>query len=171
MKHIFSFLVLLLLIQPLAAQQNVDTKKETRLIFVRHAEKMDDGTRNPHLSDKGKVRANRLASILQEDFDITTIYSTDYYRTMETADPLAEQLGLSVRSYGLQNPDSLMNDILKLHDGEDILIVGHSNTTPNLVNIVLGEPRFEQLDESDYSNIFVVLLREDEFRAFKHLTY
>lgn len=171
MKYFFSFLFLLLLIQPVAAQDSDEAEKDTRLIFVRHAEKVNDGSRNPHLSNKGKERASQLAVLLYENYDITSIYSTDYYRTQETVVPLSEKLGIGINNYGLQNPDSLVQEIINLHRGKDVLIMGHSNTTPNLVNIALGEEKFKQIDESDYSNIFVVWFRKAEAPTVEHITY
>jgi broad specificity phosphatase PhoE len=44
--------------------------------------------------------------------------------------------------------------------GKTVLIVGHSNTTPALVNLALGEDKYEQLDESAYGNIFIVSIDE-----------
>lgn len=50
--------------------------------------------------------------------------------------------------------------LIKDHQGEVVLIVGHSNTTPFLVNMVLGEEKFAQLDESAYDDVFIVKSKE-----------
>jgi len=38
--------------------------------------------------------------------------------------------------------------------------MGHSNTIPQLVNTALGKHTFDQLDESEYDNIFEVKIDE-----------
>jgi len=57
-------------------------------------------------------------------------------------------------------PKVFVKKLIKEHAGEVVLIVGHSNTTPFLVNMVLGEDKFQQLDESDYDEIFIVKSKE-----------
>lgn len=46
--------------------------------------------------------------------------------------------------------------------GNRVLIVGHSNTTPMLVNQLLGEERFPDMDDSDNSSLYVVTFQGDE---------
>ncbi|WP_185957124.1 SixA phosphatase family protein [Gracilimonas mengyeensis] len=132
----------------------------TTLIFVRHAEKMDDGTDNPSLNGQGKDRADRLAQLLHQQYKIDAIYSTGYNRTLETATPTAEVFGLDVQEYGLDDPKGLIASIVKEYKGRTVLIVGHSNTTPYLVNIASGRDDFKQLDEKTYGKLFVVESRE-----------
>ena len=67
----------------------------TTLILVRHAEKDNDGTKDPGLTDEGKDRANQLVSILRET-QINAIYSTNFKRTMSTIQPLAQAKGLAI---------------------------------------------------------------------------
>lgn len=160
MKKLFSIVIILLFSAPLFAQGlNLNTT-ETTLIFARHAEKMNDGTNNPSLNQKGKDRADKLSSLLQKDYHIQAIYSTPYKRTLETSKPLANKLELVIREYGLNNPDSLIHSIIKNHKGEAVLITGHSNTTPHLVNLALGNRKYAPLDEHDYGSIFVVSIAE-----------
>ena len=44
--------------------------------------------------------------------------------------------------------------------GGTVLISGHSNTTPMLVNRLIGKERYQQFDESDYDNLFIVMATE-----------
>jgi broad specificity phosphatase PhoE len=126
--------------------------------LVRHAEKQVDGTKDPHLTDKGHKRAGLLAKQLSAA-NITKIYSSDYHRTKETAKPLAEILDLSVESY---DPSKLkeFSEVLKLQAGQ-IVIVGHSNTTPPLAALLSGMP-VEEMDESEYENLYQVVLVGDK---------
>lgn len=141
----------------------------TTFILIRHAETIDDGTNDPALSQEGMERAARLAEHLKET-EITAIYSTPYKRTQNTVDEIAIQKGLTIQEY---NPfaDDLVERLMEQHQGGIILISGHSNTTPNLVNQLLGKDIYEQLDESEYENLFLVSLTEIGNGQVIHLRY
>lgn len=136
----------------------------TTLIFVRHAERAEDGTRNPPISEEGKQRAVNLVSALSE-FEVKAIYSTPYQRTRMTATPIADSLGLEIQEYGFDDVNGFLSGLIEEHAGYTVLIVGHSNTTPSLTNLVLGEEKFEQLEETDFGDIFIV--RTSEFGTGK----
>lgn len=127
----------------------------TTLIFVRHAEKASDGTRNPPLNEEGEIRAVNLFHSLTE-FDVKAIFSTPYKRTEMTSQPTADSLGLEINTYGLEGVEDFLTKVIQDYKGGTVLIVGHSNTTPALVNMVLGRREFEQIDESQYGDMFIV---------------
>lgn len=127
----------------------------TTLIFVRHAERAEDGTRNPPISEEGIKRAINLYAALSE-FEVKGIYSTPYKRTRMTATPTADSLGLEIQEYGFDAISEFIAGLIEEHAGYTVLIVGHSNTTPALTNMVLGEEKFEQLEETDYGDMFIV---------------
>ncbi len=131
----------------------------TTLIFVRHAEKASDGTRNPPLNEEGEQRAVNLFHELTE-FDVQAIFSTPYKRTEMTSQPTADSLGLEIITYGLEGIEDFLVKVIQDYKGGSVLIVGHSNTTPALVNMVLGRREFEQIDESQYGDLFVVKATE-----------
>lgn len=137
----------------------------TTLIFVRHAEKASDGTRDPDLNEAGQARANNLANMLSSS-GVTAIYSTPYKRTRQTAAPLAEKTGIDIQEYAPRDPAAL-KVILKNNKGGTILIVGHSNTTPMLVNTALGQKKYEQFDEKEYSNLILVMIDKDGAKDIK----
>ena len=130
------------------------------LIFVRHAERAEDGTRNPPLSEEGFTRAQNLYQVLKGSYDVAAIYSTGYKRTQMTAKPTADSLGLEILEYGLTDPEGLLKGIISEYSGKTVLIVGHSNTTPALINLVIGEEVLKQLEESAYGDLFVVKSNE-----------
>lgn len=135
--------------------------EETTLIFVRHAERAEDGTRNPPISKKGIERAENLAEVLSEnEFNLSSIYSTPYKRTQMTAAPTAELFSLEVIEYGFDDLENWLTTIIESNSGGVVLIVGHSNTTPRLINMVLGEEMYEQLDEHAYGDLFVLKTKE-----------
>ena len=132
--------------------------------LVRHAEKMDDGSKDPVLTSQGQQRAQQLAAMLSQA-DIKTIYSTDYQRTRLTAAPLASLLGLEVTLYDPSELAELANQIKSSQD--NVLVVGHSNTTPMLLHLLSGHTG-TRLDEVSYDNVFQVS-REGESYKVNHL--
>ena len=133
--------------------------------IVRHAEKAvpDAGStmmaNDPPLSEFGKARAQSLAEILK-DKKIGYIFSTNTIRTRTTAEPLAQLLGITIQTYG-PRPDSAFIQQLKKLD-KNVLIVGHSNTVDDLVNMLSNKQYVPgDLPDSEYDNIFMVHTRKE----------
>ncbi|MFZ1806010.1 MAG: phosphoglycerate mutase family protein [Cyclobacteriaceae bacterium] len=139
-------------------QQEQEQPTITTFILVRHAEKADDGTKNPPLTDDGAMRANDLVKLLYEA-KIDAIYSTPYKRTQETVKPVADAKGLSVLSYEPMKGEA-MDSILNAHNGGTVLVSGHSNTTPWVANYFLGDESYPDFKDSDYDNIMVLSIIE-----------
>jgi len=167
-RLLFLFLISILLLS-LLPYTNLLAQETTTFILVRHAEKMDDGTKDPALSEKGQARANSLAEHLRET-EITAIYSTSYRRTLDTVEKIAQEKGLAITEHDPFQADAL-NAIMGKHRGGIVLISGHSNTTPHLANRLLGEEKFQQLDESEYENIYIITVTEIGQGQVIHLKY
>jgi 2,3-bisphosphoglycerate-dependent phosphoglycerate mutase len=149
MKHLFLCLLFLASVSSLA-QSHITT-----VILTRHAEKATDGGKDPELSEAGKQRAEALATLLGKT-KIDAIYSTKFKRTEMTAAPLAIALQLAVQSYDGAKMEEI-NTMLSKHAGGTILIVGHSNTTPAIVNHLTGNANeFKNFDDADYGNLVVI---------------
>lgn len=133
----------------------ISVQAQTTIFLVRHAEKMDS-SRDPELSLQGKARAVRLMELLSNT-GVEQIYSTDYVRTRDTAKPLAEKLKLPINSYRPFD-EELVATLKTGMDGKKILVVGHSNTIPDLVNQLIDEKTYQQLADDAYSNLFVVTI-------------
>jgi len=71
---------------------------------------------------------------------------------METGDPLAKALKISITSYDPRNPDELVKAVDALKGS--VLIVGHSNTVPDIVTRFGGTA--VPLTDQDYGTVFVV---------------
>ncbi|MFA0964498.1 phosphoglycerate mutase family protein [Roseivirga sp. BDSF3-8] len=139
--------------QPSAPAEN---KELTTLILVRHAEKVADGSEDPALTPKGEARAALLADMLSSA-EINAIYSTPYRRNIMTVQPLADRMGMDITEYDpRQDPAVFINNLLQQHEGAKVLIAGHSNTVPHLLNALLGESRYQDLPDSAYNNLYVV---------------
>lgn len=105
------------------------------IYLVRHAEKL--AGQDPDLSPRGQERARHLAAMLRRA-GIAAIFSTDTARTRQTAAPLAQQTGLTVQLYDPLAPLALVEKVRGL--GGAVLVVGHSNTLPELVKLFGGVP-------------------------------
>ena len=139
------------------------------IYFVRHFEKettyLKDGRkeRDPRLTEVGQSRALNLARLLARQ-PIKHVFSTDYKRTMQSALPTALALGLKVKNYDPQQLDEFVQQLSEL--SHDALVVGHSNTTPYLVNTLTGQSI--TLSEDDYGDIFLVRFdKQGQVEAYK----
>lgn len=154
MKRLLFFALLLSAISFSAlAQDNLTT-----FVLIRHAEKASDGTRDPGLTSEGEARAERLKELFK-NANVSAIYSSPYKRTRATVAALASSTSLEVKEYNPRGTDFL-KEIMKDHAGGVIIVSGHSNTTPSVANALLGEEKFAQLDESEYSKIFIITVSE-----------
>ena len=140
----------------------------TSFILVRHAETAGGGS-NPDLSTAGLLRAEELKRVL-EQVSIAAVYSTNFRRTRNTAMAVANDQSLSVITYDPFNLTELVSNVLAEHLGKTVLVVGHSNTTPSLINELLGENQFQTLGENEYDNLFIVSKYNDHADV-KHLKY
>jgi broad specificity phosphatase PhoE len=130
---------------PTQAQDNFS------IYLVRHAEKQavqDD----PKLTQCGKFRAQQIATML-EHAQIKHIYSTAYQRTMATAAPFAKQQRLAIKQYSPAKLTQFAQQLLK--QKENALVVGHSNTTPQLAAI-LSELDVADITEKQYRNLYQI---------------
>ena len=118
--------------------------------LIRHAEKQSDGSRNPPLTKVGIQRAINLATLL-ENKSIVTVFSSNYKRTLETAEPLSKLLGIKTTIY---DPGKLREFAKQLKTTQgNVLVVGHSNTTPELVDL-LGGSSGKAIEESEYGRLY-----------------
>lgn len=119
------------------------------IYLVRHGEKASVG-QDPALTAQGRVRAQNIATILRRT-GIQSIFSTPTARTLQTAQPLAQQLGLTVERYDPATPKTLVDKVKTLHGA--VLVVGHSNTLPELVRLFGGEPGADIADD-EYGRLY-----------------
>ncbi|MFN2492064.1 MAG: phosphoglycerate mutase family protein [Pyrinomonadaceae bacterium] len=129
----------------------------TTVILVRHAEKnIEPGNNNPSLSPAGQQRAQELVRVLG-NAGITAIYGSQYSRTQQTAQPLANHLSLPVNQAEANNTAELVRRIKSEHQGGVVFVAGHNNTVPAIIG-GLGGGNFPIIPESEYDNLFVVTL-------------
>ena len=142
-------------------------KKETTIILVRHAEKDTVGN-NPSLSEAGVQRALKLQTVFPGVVP-DAFYSTNYKRTLQTVEPWSKNAGKEIILYQPSKQDSLADELKKM-TGKTIVVTGHSNTIPSLVNLLLEDEKFANLPDSEYSTIFVVTIKRGIAKV-KKLTF
>ncbi|MBT1702276.1 SixA phosphatase family protein [Chryseosolibacter indicus] len=149
------FLFVILIVTKVAGQE---TRPLTTFILVRHAEKDNDGTSDPELSSMGKERAKKLVSLFK-DTPIDAIFSTNYKRTLSTAEPLVNAKGVNVVVYQPKH-GATIDEMLNKYGGKTIVLVGHSNTIPWTANYLLGKEQYNDFADEDYDNILIVTVCE-----------
>ena len=122
--------------------------------FVRHFEKQLGD--NPSLTEIGKVRAEALA-VFFSDKTLNYVYSTDYHRTLETAAPVSALKDLPIKYY---DPHILAEFAINIKKLDHVLVVGHSNTTPQILSLMGGEDIY--IDESDYGVVYKLQMHNFE---------
>ena len=145
---------------------NVQAQKATKIWIVRHAEKqtIDPKNANPALNAEGEKRALALAEYLQKE-KIDYIFSTDYIRTKQTAALLAQQKGLEIETYSTKNHAALVQKIKSFAQGKNSLIVGHSNTVLEILELLGGQPPVKSLTDDDYDFLFKLSLKGDKVKV------
>jgi broad specificity phosphatase PhoE len=137
----------------------------TKIYFVRHAEK-GTGSQDPDLTSEGKERAQQLASYLKKK-KIKAIYSTQTKRTVQTAEPLSIMEKIPIQYYRNDTAKKFLYHVLER--GRNTLIVGHSNTTLNMLKELSLNPTITEIADDDYDNIFIVTLKSRSGPSGFHL--
>lgn len=157
---------MLLLIAVLVAPAQ---SREVTILLVRHAEKADATSQDPELSPAGRERAERLIKKIGK-FRPGAFYSTDFKRTRDTVTPLAKKRNKQVQIYDARKPQELIDQIMK-SGTKRFVVSGHSNTIPGLANLIAKKELFKNLDDSEYSVIWLIKLKDGKVRKFELLDY
>jgi broad specificity phosphatase PhoE len=117
---------------------------------IRHLQK--ESGADPALTAEGRAGASALAELLA-DKGVTAIYATETRRAMETAAPLAARLGIAITPYDPGDPAALAKVAAGVKGA--ILVVGHSNTVPQLVASFGGaEPA--AIADDEFGTLYIV---------------
>lgn len=163
MKTVIYSLFLLCILAVCSAAQ------EKTILLVRHAEKVDATSQDPELSSEGKQRAERLVQTIGR-FRPGAFYSTNYKRTRDTLVPLAAKRKKEIQMYDPRQPQELIDRIMK-SDTKRFVVSGHSNTIPGLANLISKKELFKNLDDSEYSVIWLIKLKDGKVHKFELLEY
>lgn len=147
----------------------IDTAAQKKtILLVRHAEKVDE-SQDPELSPQGKERAQRLVKTIGR-YKPGGFFSTDYKRTRDTLAPLAAKREKKVEIYDPRKPQELIDTIMKSKTRR-FVIAGHSNTIPGLANLIAKKEVFRNLNDSEYSVIWLVRLKDGKVTTLELLDY
>jgi hypothetical protein len=117
---------------------------------TRHLQKAEGA--DPALTPQGRACAVRLAERLAGE-SIGAIYVSSTRRARETAAPLAERLGETPLEYDPRDTPALVARLRQ--EGGRVLVVGHSNTVPDIV-AGLGGARPAAIADDRYGDLWLV---------------
>jgi broad specificity phosphatase PhoE len=152
---VFAAVMLLAAVVLFALYRSLST---TTYVIVRHAEKQLGTIADPPLAPEGEARAERLARMFGESVDvgaIRAIYVTDTRRTQQTAAPLAARLRLTPIVVPARDVEDAIARARNEHGGSRVLLIGHSNTIPEIVEKLTGTA-IPEIPEDQYGDLYVV---------------
>jgi broad specificity phosphatase PhoE len=136
------------------------TAGSTTVIVIRHAEKdLSVSVADPPLTQAGQARAARLAQMFGDAKDlghVDAIYVSPALRNRLTAGPLAGRLGISVTIAPADDPRGLVKRVLREHGGGRVLIVGHSDTVPQIVAALYGYSKIPEIAAEEYGTMYII---------------
>ena len=144
----------------LGACASAPATPDTTVYLVRHAEKAAGP--DPSLTIVGRARAEILTQELA-GAGLTEIWSTDTKRTRETAKPTSDATRLPIRIYDPARQKAFAAQ-LKATPGT-ILVVGHSNTVPQLVELLGGKAGAPIDEATEYDRLYVVTVTKGRARS------
>ena len=173
-RHLFNskLYVVLILFLSLTACKN-EVKTENRLLapdglspstttyyLIRHAEKdrTNPTNKDPELNEKGFERTKFWGDYF-EDKRLNKFYTTDYMRTFQTMIPIVYPYKEKVIFY-TQSDTMFSKAFWKDTYGKNTIIVGHSNTTPQFVNQIIGKEKYKNIPDSINYRLYKVIINE-----------
>ncbi|MFZ5550925.1 MAG: histidine phosphatase family protein [Pseudomonadota bacterium] len=133
------------------------------VVLVRHADRGSEPADDPGLSLAGQSRAKALGQSLAFA-QIGAVVTTQFRRTRETGQAVAERLGLGAQQ--VQVVEARAAEDAAVHIAEvvatvrrqsaPVLVVGHGNTVPAVL-AALGGPKLPDLCETSYGLAFVLV--------------
>jgi broad specificity phosphatase PhoE len=154
--------------------------KPITVFLIRHAEREDEPRQDPPLKPAGVARSKELVRLLGGN-GIKAIFTSQFTRTKQTAEPLATKLAVTPTVFSLKsNPSNprqiaeestaeVVNKILE-RAGENVLVVGHSNSIPDVIKM-LGGDIVPTIDERKFDDLFVVTVYAKGKARVVHLKY
>lgn len=142
---------------PLLALAVAGSAHAQTVVLVRHGEKGEGS--DPDLTAAGQARAQALAVELK-GMKLTRVLATPPKRTQATTQPAAIAAGLTVEPVSLEGGSAahiarVAAEVRKAKPGETVLVVGHSNTVPEIAR-ALGDTAPVALTDCDYDSLTVI---------------
>lgn len=144
----------------------IANKGVTTVMIVRHAEKAIHPPDDPPLTADGEKRAETLARILNNT-GVSAVFSTNTIRTRETVNNYADSRGIEIKTYN--TVEEVTNLIKSHHVGKTVLVAGHSNTVPVIIE-ALGVSSAPTIG-NEFNNLFIVTICHNDVASLTHLKY
>lgn len=138
----------------LGAAPRLATAQPSLVVLVRHGEKQPTPADDPSLSEAGVARAQALEAALRHAAPSTIVVSPRK-RTAETAAVVQRRVGVAptVIPLDARHVEQVAAAVMKATGV--VLVVGHSNTIPAIVNALAGTTLPDICDAS-YGTMFLV---------------
>lgn len=129
----------------------------TELILLRHLHK--NSGENPSLSPCGLAQAKLVHQAL-EQVNVHTAWHSQYQRTEQTARLITKNSATYHPYDAKMSPDSFITTLLAQQGVQ--LVVGHSNTIPELVKALSGDQ--VSIAETDYGTLYRLRWQHDRWQ-------
>jgi broad specificity phosphatase PhoE len=139
-------------------------RQMTTVILIRHAEPGDTPPGNPTLNAAGQARAQTLRHVAGSA-GVAAIFTSELTRTQETVQPLATQLGLAIIPMPTTDVAALVNEIRTNHRGQVVLVAGHSNTVPQMIQQLGGGT--VTIGDLEFDNLFILTIHGGRVRLLR----
>lgn len=137
------------------------------IIVIRHAEAEHQPGGDPELTADGRTRATELARILG-DTQLSAVYRTHYQRSRQTAALLPRKAG--EKATVIEDVPGTLAALRATPWGTTTLVIGHSNTVPDLVRGLTGAA-LPQDEPIIYDRMWIVTLARDGTTSLLRLRY
>ena len=140
----------------------------TKIYIVRHAEKNITPANDPQLSQAGLRRAEELKEVLKGK-NIGNIFSTNTYRTRETAMPLSMQINVPMQLYVMDTVKRFLAHVSNMRT--NVLVIGHSNTLLPMLDYLGVQHTVTAIGDYTYNNLFIVTVKKGKAVKVEETTY
>jgi phosphohistidine phosphatase SixA len=144
------------------------SEAQQAVYLLRHAEKLTDG--QDGLKEKGKEHAKALVPLLK-DAKIKAIYTSEFKRAQQTAEPLAASLGLTPIVVPHDKLSDTFDKIRADHPHDVVLIVGHSDSVPAMIKLWDAGLSVTIDDVTEFDRLFVLVPISDGKASLGQLRY
>ncbi len=140
----------------------VSAASTTTVFVMRHAEKLTSNPQDPDpaLAPAGEARALELAQFFgraPKGQGLDAVIVSEFRRAQDTVRPLANRLGVPVIVVPAEETRKTAKRALADNRGGRVLIVGHSDTVPEIVNELSGVD-VGPMSEADYGIVYLVTI-------------
>ncbi|NRT87281.1 phosphoglycerate mutase family protein [Clostridium beijerinckii] len=147
----------------------------TTVLLIRHADiDIPDGVVDENsisLNSSGEKRAQDLVNIV-EKAPISAVYTSNIHRSIQTAQPIFDRLHSSIEHKKIDSPEKIAEDILSNYKGQNVLVIHHSNTVPEIIQILSNKiVEISGFDDFYIVNIYTSDNNENKYTNVVHLKY